>query len=71
MREGATLGSSAVAQALNVEADGDDSSSGEINPEDITDRYAAAKFDEDDTKLKEIDLSMKQISDQIQNDITK
>lgn len=66
MRDGSELGTAAVAHALNV-----DDNETEPTTEEITECYAAAKFDTDDTKLKEIDLSMKQISDQIQNDITK
>ena len=60
MKEGSTMGEEAVARALGVE-----------DCEEMEGSYMEAQFSADDTKMKEIDLSMKQISDGIQNDITK
>lgn len=60
MEEGTLKGDEAVARALGVEDAGE-----------IEGSYMEAQFASDDMKMKEIDLSMKQISDSIQNDITR
>ncbi|XP_067949122.1 DNA-directed RNA polymerase I subunit RPA1-like [Watersipora subatra] len=60
MRSAYDMGDKAVAGALGLD-----------ETEGLDDGYMAAHFDTDDVKMKEIDLSMKQVSDSIQNDITK
>ena len=63
MKSGAKMGSGAAAKALDVD-EGEDT-------EELKRSYSAAHFDTDDLKLRELDLSMKTVSDGIQNDITK
>lgn len=63
MRSGTHMGAGAAAKALDI----DDPE----ETEELRKAYSAAHFDMDDLKLRELDLSMKSVSDAIQNDITK
>jgi len=66
METGSQQACGAVAEALGVEQEDE-----EYDSKTLTHTYMAAQFDDDDTRMKLIDLHMKQISDSIQNDITK
>lgn len=57
------MGADVVAKTLNVDNHED--------TEALTKAYAAAHYDINDMKMKEVDMSMKSISDSVQNDITK
>ena len=63
MVEGRELGAAATAHALSVDEP--------ENTDELKQAYSAAHLDTDSTKLREVDLSMKTVSDNIQNDITK